>query len=314
MNILSEFRQLFIELLKSSIIEQKSIFKESEPIFREKIIDMMFDISRLEEISNKIFIETIYPLMMSNSFSKETELNIQHILKQFPETRGILKSITVQLEYGEDIDDLGSIFVKTNDLQRFKITLLLNSICYLMNQTTLKSFRGLRKDQNEQLTLGIIKVLIYEFMHFLDYFHRSPEFLLKDFNKFYALQDGELKAHTREFLFQFVRENGRQLVAQSKDVETFLDLVKLTRSYHDVIEPNLIEPNENYYEKFLRAVYSYFKSGKNEFGESENENSSQYAFYHTVRASDIKEIKLSKISLDTAKEYGQLLTKHKFFN
>lgn len=314
MNKLDEFKQLFIKLLESSLKDGKSTFKESEPAFREKMLDMIFDVDALEDIANKVFVETVLPLIMSNQFSKESEINIQHILKQFPETRGILKSVTVQLDYGDDIDDLGSIFVKTNDLQRFKITLLLNSICYLMNETSLKSFRSLSKNQNEQFIVGIIKVLIHEFVHFLDYFKRSPDYLLKDFRKHYYLQDGELRAHTREFLFQFVKDNGRQLVAQSKDVETFLNLVKLTRAYLTVIKPNLIEPNENYYETFLKNVYDYFKSGKNEFGESEDETNSQYVFYRTVKASDIKDIKLSDISKQTAGKYSELLYSNSFKN
>lgn len=310
MNHLTDFRKTFIEMLKKSLKENKSTFKEFEPIFREKIFTLMFDIKTLEDVANRVFVETVYPLIVAtNRFSKEASFNIQTILKQFPETRGILKSITIQLEYGEDIDDLGSIFAKTNDLQRFKITLLLNSICYLMNNRKLNSFRSLSKEQNERFILGIMKVLIHELTHFLDYFKYSPEHLLKDFEKFYALQDGELRAHTREFLFQFVKENGRQLVSQSKNIETFLDLVQLTNAYLSVIKPNLIEPNEKYYKTFLIKVYEYFRSGKNELGENEDENHSQYAFYHVVRASDIKDIKLSEISVKTAKKYAEKLLK-----
>lgn len=297
--LLNEINCLFLEVVKNSLELKRNVFLESEPRFRENIIRLMFDVKSFEEIATSIFTETIYPLIISNRFEQSKKIDIRHVLKLFPETRSLLKGINFTLQYGRAIDDLGVIFQETTDLSRFKISILINSICFAVNNEEFKSFRRLSKNENKKLSLGIIRVLVHELTHLIDYFRHPPETLLKDFENHYCLQREELRAITREFLFSFVKNKGRQLVLTSKSLDEFIEVVKCLNIWKTIIAPNLIPPNEVYFDDFLKNVYNYFKSGINEFGEKiEEQKDSPFLFYHVVRKNDIEDLSLSRETVE----------------
>ena len=289
---LDDINFLFEQIVKESLKKRHSVFKENEAKFKDKIVDLIFDLKKFETVANEIFIETVSRLIKTNSFLTK-KLDIKIFLKEFPECRGILKKFYLDLKYGNPDEIIGSIVAETNELDRFKMVIFLNSICFMMIGKEFKGISSLSKSEKRDFGLGIIRVIIHELTHFLDFFRYTREQLIKEFDKFYSLQRGERRAACIEFLYQFVQKQGKRKVSICPSFEAFNVFIRESEEWKTIILPNYIEPNAKFYDGFLEAIYSFFKKDRNEFGKLIKEGFIP-PYFHVTRVEDIKNIDLSE--------------------
>lgn len=284
---------LNIESLKEDDIVR--LLKEHLNEFKLDITKTIFDSKKFSEIANDIFIDEIYPLLKINKFNKESqEISVKQILKEFPESRGILKYVYLKITDEGDFDsDLGCIVAETEELDRFRVTLFLGSLFATIsvlhkNDFIKKKLNSLNKIEKEDFFKFLIGILVHELTHLIDYFRYTREELIKDFQKFYLLQDGERKAFAQEFLFHFVSEDGVQIIKQTNDFDIFKEYLIKKMSCWQLLERMCIKPNKPFVNEFLNALYRYFKSGKNEFGKLKTERASEISpFVCVTRLKDV---------------------------
>lgn len=271
------------------------LLKEHLNEFKLDITKTIFDSKKFSEISNDIFIDKIYPLLKINKFNNETQdISVKQILKEFPETRGILKHVYLKITEDGDFDsDLGCIFAETEELDRFRVTIFLGTLFSTIsvlhkNYFLKKKINSFNKVEKEDFFKFLIGILVHELTHLIDYFRYTREELIKDFQKFYLLQDGERKAFVQEFLYHFVSENGVQVIKQTNDFDIFKEFLIKKMSCWQLLKRLDIEPNQPFIDDFLHALYSYFKSGKNEFGKVKTERVSETSpFVCVTRLKDV---------------------------
>lgn len=204
---------------------------------------------------------------------------------------------------GDYDSDLGSIIAETEELDRFKITSFLGSLFTIVSSNKFKpkfKFNSLSKLEKDDFMKHILGILVHELTHLIDYFRYTREELLKDFRKFYLLQDGEKKAFVEEFLFHFVSEDGVQIVKRTNDKNIFIGYVKRKMKCWQLLDRMNIEPNKEFINSYLGTIYDYFKLGKNEFGKLKTERVYEIPpFVCVTRLSDIADFELDDLSKAT---------------
>lgn len=298
-DLVNNFKEFVLGLSSFKESDLRSYFLESENKFKLDIVKSIMDTKKFSLIANEIFIENIYPYLKNNQYIKEIpqELSISSILREFPESRRILKSICLNLTPEGDYESsLGEIIAETEELDRFKITLFIGSLLETViainnNDTDIihKNFNHLSKKERQDFIKYLIGVLVHELTHLIDYFRYTREELLKDFLKFYSIQDGERRAIVQEFLYGFVAEGGVQIIKSTNDVEIFKEYLRKKMNCYQFLDRLDIEPNREFLDEFLNSVYKYFKSGKDEFGKLKTESTVTISpFYHSVKFNDVK--------------------------
>lgn len=322
MRDLDQFLTLFEQVISGScsIENLRNRFKEYEHKLILEITQLLVDKDKFNNIANDIFINEIYPLLISNKF-QDVEINypINVILKNFPETRGILKKFTIILSNVKQDDyRLGSIMSETEELDRFKLSIFLYSLFDLLipiekqfgdvfdldkgDYKPVVKFNNLSKDKKSEFTTDLIGVLIHELTHLIDYFRYTREEITSDFMKKYHLQDGEKRAIIQEFLYHFIAEDGIQRVKSTNDVEIFVEFVTTMNCWKFLSRIDTPENNE-FLNEFLSNLYNYYKQDKNGFRRTKHESSDTISsYYHVTYAKDIESYRPSESTLKMISE------------
>lgn len=272
---------------------------ENQDSFKRSVEELYYDMKALSKISESIFDKHVYPMLFKNKFGIDNSeyVDLKELFVTVPESRNILKELKLDLEYGKAIDFVGSIRPELEDLSKFTITLFANAVCYLMLDKEISSVRSLSANDLKKLKIGFIRVLVHELSHLKNYFTKSREKLLSDFAKQYSFSNFEREAFLNEFLYQFIHENGVDLIKNS-DKDKFLSEVKKLRCWKTGLELDYFGSNVRLFNDFLSNIYDYFTKVNNDKLKEEKQI---YEFPNEIfiTAEDIRNINVTQEMLDS---------------
>lgn len=302
-----EYLNLVTQLLEQAddIDSFKHMFSEEEHNLKMNIVRFIMDQSKFENIANDVFIKDIYPLLKNNQYhGKRFDYPVKDILKKFPETRGILKKVVVELS-DDNTYDLGVIFAETEEIDRFKIVLFMKALFDLVDCANGK-FNNLQLKDKEQFETYVLGTLVHELTHLIDYFRYTRDELIADFNKTYPRQETEKRAIANEFLTHFVAEDGVSIVKRTNDVDIFQEFVKHKMKCWQLLERLDFPFNDSFINELLTQVYNYFKFGRDEFGKLKTERAYDiYPFVHYVKREDVIHFKPSEETLNVLRNLNK---------
>lgn len=278
-------------------------FKEKATLFNFQLKSLIKDIGKLEKIADDMFEKTVQPYLRSTLPIETNYKNYDLINQQIGVTS--IKDLITKLDYGEEYDDFGGFnFLSKDDskLDRFKITILVNSISYALFGCDYGYLMSNTFEIPDRIVTAILRVMIHELTHLLNCFKVTPETLFADYLKQYYIDEDEERAHKIAFLYGLCKE-GALGKAKNLGYKDFRRWIDNSDSYLEIgpFIPHNNKKLRNKYEKFFATIYDYLKSNKSIL-ESLNEGTNQELFFDRVTKADILSKPFSKEELKHAQE------------
>lgn len=276
-------------------------FKEKATLFNFQLKSLIKDMGKLEKIADDMFEKTVQPYLRSTLPIETNYKNYDLINQQIGVTS--IKDLITKLDYGEEYDDFGGFnFLSKDDskLDRFKITVLVNSISYTLFGCDYGYLMSNTFEIPDRMVTAILRVMIHELTHLLNCFKVTPETLFADYLKQYYIDEDEERAHKIAFLYGICKEGalGR---AQNFNYKDFRKWIDSSDSYLE-IGPFIPPDNEklkNEYEQFFTTIYDYLRSNESIL-ENLHEGTDQELFFGRTTKNDILSRPFSKEELQHA--------------